>query len=94
MDYSKHDENAILLIDQGWTGKPCYMWREAREKSHSASLEQKSAFQREDGIRTQIGAFRGGASLDSIAVSLFGKMTVDTGEIIINTKEYQNKRSQ
>ena len=70
------------------------MWREAREKSHSASLEQKSAFQREDGIRTQIGAFRGGASLDSIAVSLFGKMTVDTGEIIINTKEYQNKRSK
>ena len=94
MDYSKHDENARLLIDQGWTGKPCFMWREAREKSHSASLEQKSAFQREDGIRTQIGAFRGGASLDSIAVSLFGKMTVDTGEIIINAKEYQNKRSR
>ena len=35
--------------------------------------------------------FRGGASLDSIAVSLFGKMTVDTEETLINTKEYQTK---
>ena len=65
-----------------------------KRKIHSASLEQKSASQRKDGIRTQIGAFRGGASLESIAVSLFGKMTVDTGEIISNTKEYQNKRSK
>ena len=28
--------------------------------------------------------------LDSMAVSLFGNMIVDTGEILINTKEYQN----
>ena len=91
MDYSKYDDNARLLIDQGWTGGPCFMWREAREKSHSASLEQKSAFQRKGGIRTQDSVFRGGASLDSIAVSLFGKMTVDTEETLINTKEYQTK---
>ena len=32
--------------------------------------------------------------LDSIAVSLFGNMTVETGEIHIITKEYQNKRSK
>ena len=32
--------------------------------------------------------------LDSIAVSLFGNMTVEPGEIHIITKEYQNKRSK
>ena len=33
-------------------------------------------------------------SLDSIAVSLFGNMTVEPREIHIITKEYQNKRSK
>ena len=33
-------------------------------------------------------------NVDSIAVSLFGNMTVETGEIQIITKEYQNKRSK
>ena len=32
--------------------------------------------------------------VDSIAVSLFGNITVETGEIHIITKEYQNKRSK
>ena len=32
--------------------------------------------------------------VDSIAVSLFGNMTVEPGEIHIITKEYQNKRSK
>ena len=32
--------------------------------------------------------------LDSIAVSLFGNMTVEPGEIHMITKEYQNKRSK
>ena len=32
--------------------------------------------------------------LDSIAVSLFGNITVETGEILIINKEYQNKRSK
>ena len=35
-----------------------------------------------------------GYGLDSSAVSLFGNMTVDTEEILISTKEYQNKRFQ
>ena len=33
-------------------------------------------------------------AVESIAVSLFGNMTIETGEILIITKEYQNKRSK
>ena len=33
--------------------------------------------------------FKRGEGVDSIAVSLFGNMTVETGEIYIITKEYQ-----
>ena len=36
----------------------------------------------------------GRSGLDSIAVSLFGNMTVEPREIHIITKEYQNKRSK
>ena len=30
---------------------------------------------------------------DNLAVSFFANETVETGEILINTEEYQNKRS-
>ena len=36
----------------------------------------------------------GHTRVDSIAVSLFGDMTVEPGEIHIITKQYQNKRSK